>query len=179
MFLRATCKRNKLILLNSTWKMVKTWLWIPSRINRGDCLFTWKWKLTVDPLFVDCGSAPSPGSTEVIAFSRHSESWLLILSVNHRSAPANQDQQRRSPFHAKVKVDLILSLSSEAIIFSHKCGSRLDILFVNHRSTPKDQQRWSPFHAKVKVDCWSSLCRSRICPPWDLCSPRTGWPLVT
>ena len=53
------------------------------RINRGDHLFMQKWKFTVDPLWGDCWSllpTPPPGSTEVIAFSYESESWLFILS---------------------------------------------------------------------------------------------------
>ena len=57
------------------------------RINRGDCLFTRKWKLTVDPL------------------------W-----GNHRSP---RDQQRRSPLHAKVKVDCWSSLRQSSTPSPH------------------------------------------------------------
>ena len=70
-------------------KNCKSWLLIlsvsivgpPPRINRGNHLFMWKLKLTVDPLNSDHWSPP--GSThEVIAFSHKSESWLLILSLS-------------------------------------------------------------------------------------------------
>ena len=71
------------------------------RINRGNCLFTQKWKLTANPLHDDCWSPP--GSTEVITFSHESKSWLLILSM--MIINLHQDQQRWSPFHAKVKVN--------------------------------------------------------------------------
>ena len=71
----------------------------PPRINRGNRLFNAKVK-------VDCWSSQHqssipPGSTEAIACSCKSESWLLILSTLIIDPP--QDQQRRLPFHAKVK----------------------------------------------------------------------------
>ena len=49
---------------------------ITPRINRDNCLFMWK--LTVDPLYVNCWSPP--GSTEVMTFL--CQNWLLILSMS-------------------------------------------------------------------------------------------------
>ena len=89
--------------------------WSAPQINRGNCLFTWKWKLTFDPLWGNCWS---PGSTEVITFSCRSESSLLILSeviVDPSSPPLPQDQQRWLPFHTKVKVDCSSSLRHSSI----------------------------------------------------------------
>ena len=105
MWLRPTWRRKKQTLLNSTWKIVKVDCWSslcwslicpPPRINRGNHLFTQKWKLTVDPLCINCWSAPP------------------------------QDQQRQSPFHAKVKADcwsspclsLISSLNNQNLNFT-------------------------------------------------------------
>ena len=118
---------------------------------------------------VDHQSAPYPlpGSTEAIAFSCESKSWLLILSEAIIDPPwisrgdhlftwvkswllipseaiinPPPDQQRWLPFHMKVTSWLLFPY--EAIV------------------NPPNQQRWSPFHAKVKVDCWSSLRWSSI-----------------
>ena len=105
--LRATCKRNKLnlwIVHGKWWNLTVD----PPRINRGNCLFTWKWRLTVDPLFANHGSAPSPGSTEVITFSCESESWLLILSLSITHLPPGSTEV--ITFSCKVKVDCWSSL---------------------------------------------------------------------
>ena len=81
------------------------------RINRGDHLFMWKWKLTVD-----------------------------CLCVDHQCAPPPQDQQRWSPFTQKWKltVDHLCidcqyppTRSMEAIAFSHESESRLLITSVS------------------------------------------------
>ena len=73
------------LLILSTLLTLSTLTVNPPRINRGDCLFTQKWKLTVDSLCVNCWSAPPPpGSTVLIA------SVVLIvdpLRVDCRSTP--------------------------------------------------------------------------------------------
>ena len=68
---------------SESWLLILYEAIVDPRINRGDHLFMQKWKFTVDPLWGDCWSllpTPPPGSTEVIAFSYESESWLFILS---------------------------------------------------------------------------------------------------
>ena len=54
----------------------------PPWISRGDYLFTWKWKLTVDPLYINCWSPP-PGSTVSIT----SMSIIDCLYIDDWSAP--------------------------------------------------------------------------------------------
>ena len=97
----------------------------------------WTWKLTVDPLFVDCQSNLPPGPTEVITFSCESESWLLILSLSIIDLPLPQINRGDHLFTWKWR----LTWSSFCHLLIH----------------PQDQQRWLPFHMKVKVDYWSSL----------------------
>ena len=84
------------------------------------------------------GHQSPPGSTEAIAFSHKSESWLLILSVSIVNPPPRINRGNH--------------------LFMRKWKLTFDLLHINHRSIPaQDQQRWLPFHAKVKVHCWSSL----------------------
>ena len=105
---------------------------------------------------------PPPGSTEVIAFSRESESCLLILCVSIIDPISPRINRGDCLFTWKLTVDP---------------------LCVNCRSAPpQDQQRQSPFHTKVKVDCWSSLCWSLI-PPWStevitFSHKSESWPLI-
>ena len=117
---------------------------------------------------VDCWSSLCRSSIPWIIRGNHlftkSGSWLLILSVLIIDLPPpSESTEARLPFHMKVKVDFILSVSivdpsqsTEVITFSHEHWSWLLILSVNCQS-PLDQQRQSPFHTKVKVNCWSSL----------------------
>ena len=85
-----------------------------TRINTwGDCLFTWKLKLTVDPLNSDPLNSDCWSPPRINTWGDHLFTWKLKLTVdplnsdhlnsNHRSP---QDQHMRwLPFHVKVKVD--------------------------------------------------------------------------
>ena len=88
----------------------KSWLLVlsaaihhcPPRINRGNCLFKWRWKLTVDPLCSQLLIGPQ-GSTEAITYSCRGESWLLVLSAGvHRSPQHDQHTEMFNRFGAKV-----------------------------------------------------------------------------
>ena len=110
------------------------------RINRGNCLYMQKWKLTVDPL---CQSLICP--------------------------PQDQQRQSPFHVKVKVDCwsslcqSLIPRINRGNHLFMWKWKLTVDPLFVNHQS-PQDQKRWSPFHKKVKVDCWSSLHQLLILP---------------
>ena len=91
-------------------KMVKVHCWsspwwssIPPRINKGDRLSTCKLKLTVDPLCVDRQPPPPPRINRGNHLSTHK--WKLTVDPLCVDRQSPQNQQRRSPFHARVKVD--------------------------------------------------------------------------
>ena len=111
------------------------------RINRGNCLFTWKWKLTIEPLS-QLLIHPLPGSTEVTAFSYETkvDCWSsLCQSLIHP-----QDQQWWLPFH--VKVDCWSSLCRSLICPQ---DHQRQLPFHMQRQLPFHMQRWSPFHMQT------------------------------
>ena len=96
-----------------------------------------KWKLTVDPLCVDCSSAPPPHRINRgdCLFMRKWKVTVDPLHVNCRSAP--QDQQCWLP----------LRWSSIASTLS------IDHPYIDHWSAPpQDQQCWSPPHWLLIID---------------------------
>ena len=120
------------------------------QINRGDHLFTWKWKLTVDPLYVNCQSAPdqqrwlslhwlSITSTLIIdpppsRINRDNclyiNCWLPLCQLPLcQSLIHPQDQQKLSPLHW-------LSITSRLII--HLPPPRIN------RGNRLYVDRWSP-----------------------------------
>ena len=119
--------------------------------HRGDCLFTRKWKLTVDPLCVD--HWPPPPNPPRINRGNCLFMWKWKLTVDH----LHVNHQPSPPPPPR---------STEAITFSHKSESWLLILSVSIVNPPPDQH--SVDHLCVDhlcADCWSPLSRLSIDPP--------------
>ena len=169
------------VLRTDVWGAQRSQFSGPKSLHWSHCTFerwliayywssTRRWKLTVDPLHIDCQSLP--GSTEVIAFLCESESWLLILPMsiidpsNSCSAwnvwGAQTPPPPPPPPHR-----------------STKCRSGVDwqnywllILCVDHllpTPLPLDQQNADLGWMDRMVDCWSSVliidCLSPFPPP--------------
>ena len=116
-------------------------------------------------------------STEVITFYCKSASWLLTLSIwtvdpfyiDCQSAPP-PDQQRRLPFHAKVKVECWSSLHQSSILLpwinraiAFSCESESWLLTLSTLTVdPLHNDCWPSVHwlltlSILLVDCWPSL----------------------
>ena len=153
----------------------------PPRINRGDHFSTQKWKLTVDPLYIDCWS------------SLH---WLLTLSTLIVNPPyidywyidcwpsphwlLTLSTLTVDPLHIDCWPSLHWLLTLSTLI--------VDPLYIDCWSSlcwssicppPRINRGDRLFHVKVKVDCWSSPHRLSIEPPQDQqCWSPLCWLLI-
>ena len=151
------------------WLLFESWLLILSvSIINPPAQDQQRWSPFHMKVKVDCWSSPCqlstcpPGSTETIAFSNKSESWLLILSTSIIDPPT-QDQQRWLPFHMKVTVDC---WSSPRWSSTHPPGSTVlitsvlivDRLCVDCRSTPPTDFDCLIFNIRI---LFSSACANK------------------
>ena len=137
------------------------------------------WKLTVDPLYIDCWP------TLHCWLSLH---WLLILSTLTVDPLYTIDSlyiEWWSSLHCWPSLHWLLTLSTLYI----DCPSSLHWLLTLSTLTvdplhslsicPPPKQRQLPFHAKVKVECWSSPHQLLIAPPRIRCwLPLWCWLLI-
>ena len=122
--------------------------------------------LTVDPLTVDCWSAPPPPRSTVNSVDcRLSHCWPLTLSLLTVDPP--QDQVNSVDCQSPHCWPLTLSLLTVDPFPPQDQQSAVlivDCLTVDHwpchcgllPPPPQNQHRQLPFHMKEKVACWSS-----------------------
>ena len=134
MFLRDTCKRNKLNLLNSTSKMVKV-----------DCWSSLWWSL-ICPLDQQCWSFQRQLPQRWLLIPQDQQCWSSLrwsLRGNHL-----WDDHWSVPSPGSTVLILSEVITSETIIDPQ--GSMVLILSEVMIIDPQDQQRWLPLHVKVK-----------------------------
>ena len=177
MFLRATCKRNKLNLLNSTWKIVKVECWsslcwslIHPWINRGNCLFMQKWKLTVYPLCVDCWSPPR--STDVITSVLIASASITSASITSVSIVSTLIINRLYIDHWSCCLPRInrgdclsmwkWKLTVYPLCVDHQSPKSTEVIAFSHESErltvdPFPAYHWSPSPSTIRSWTWGAL----------------------